>query len=235
MTGRQKKESLRLGALISGGKDSLYAAFLLKKQGHELVCAITIESSNPDSYMFHTPNTQLVRLQCEAMGLPLLTAKTKGVKEEELKDLKKALSLAKKKYNIEGVTTGALYSQYQSDRIKKICDDLGLKCLSPLWHMDQEAELNSLLKHGFDIILVKIAAEGLDTSWLGKKITAKDIDHLVELSKKHGLNIAGEGGEYESLVLDCPLFKSKLKITASEIIKESSNTAVMVIKKAELV
>ncbi|MBD3203596.1 diphthine--ammonia ligase [Candidatus Woesearchaeota archaeon] len=229
-----KKPNLRLGALISSGKDGLFAAYTMKKQNYKLSCVITITSENPDSYMFHTPNVSLARMQAEAMGIPIVLKKTRGKKEEELDDLKEALAEAKEKHNIQGVVSGALFSNYQRTRIEKICDSLGLKIFSPLWHIDQEKYMRHLLKSGFEIIFSSVAAFGLDSSWLNRKITQKDILRLAKLKEKYGLNVAGEGGEYESLVIDCPMFEQKIKILDSEIKKEDKNTAKLLIKKAVL-
>jgi len=35
---------------------------------------------------------------------------------------------------------------------------------------------------------------------------------MKTLNEKYKINIAGEGGEYESFVLNCPLFKKPIKI-----------------------
>jgi len=226
--------NLRLGALVSSGKDSIYAMYTMLRQNYSVECLITLKSENPDSFMFHTPTVELVELQSKSIGIPLILEETKGEKETELEDLKKALIRAKEKYKLEGVITGALYSNYQRERIEKICDQLSLKIFSPLWHISQETELREILDSGFSFILTKIAAEGLDKSWLNKEFGEAHLKKLIELNKKIGLNIAGEGGEYESLMIDGPIFRQKLVIKSSEIIEESRNTATLIIKKAEL-
>jgi len=223
-----------LGVMFSSGKDSCYAMWVMMKQNYPVRCLITLKSKNPDSYMFHTPNIHLAELQSRAMNIPIILQETEGEKEKELDDLRKALERAKKEYGVEGIVTGALYSQYQRERIEKVCDSVGLKVFSPLWHLDQEKEMRQLLEDGFEFIFSSVAAEGLDKSWLGRKITAKDIDKLALLNKKVALNIAGEGGEFESLVIDGPMFKKRIKITDYEIKEESQNTARFVVKKAEL-
>ena len=111
--------------------------------------------------MFQTAGTELVEMQAEAMGLPIIIQKTKGEKESELKDLEKAFVESKKKYQIEGIVSGALFSTYQRDRIENICDKLGLKIFSPLWHKPQDKHLQELLENGFEIVLTSVAAEGL--------------------------------------------------------------------------
>jgi len=223
-----------LGALVSGGKDSLYAMYKMQKSGYKIGCIIKIISENPDSYMFHTPAMDMIDLQAESLGIPLIEHRTKGIKEEELKDLKNALKKAKDRYGIQGISTGALYSSYQKDRIGKLCDDLNLEAHSPLWHMDQEEEMREIIDKGFDFIFTSIAADGLDKSWLGRKITKKDIDALSKINKKIGLNIAGEGGEFESLVLDMPNFSKKIKIEKGKILMEKKHTGEYIIEKAVL-
>jgi len=229
-----KMENLKLGALLSGGKDGLYAMHVMQKQNYDISCFISIVSKNQDSYMFHTPNIGLVDLQAESCGIPLVLQETQGEKEAELEDLEKALSVAVEKYGIQGVCSGAIFSNYQRERIEKICDKLGLKIFSPLWHMNQELEMRNLLDEGFEIIFSSIAAEGLDKSFLGRVITEKDVDKLVSISKKVGMNVAGEGGEFESLVLDCPVFRKKIEIVDSEIVMENEITGRFVVKKSKL-
>ena len=206
----------------------------MKNKGHELACLITIISKNPDSYMYHTPNIHLTKIQSKVMNIPIIFQNTKGKKEQELKDLETALKKAIKEYKIQGIITGALYSQYQKSRIEKIAKKLKLKVFSPLWHMSQEKEMRDLLKNKFEFILTSIAAEGLDKSWLNKKITNKDIDKLVKLNKKNGLNIAFEGGEAESLVIFCPLFKKRIKIKKAKIVMENKCTGKYLISQAVL-
>jgi asparagine synthase (glutamine-hydrolysing) len=208
----------------------------MMKQNYEIGCLISMKSKNPDSYMFHTPNINLVPLQAKAMGIPLVEGETEGEKEAELEDLKKAIEKAKKEYRIAGVVTGAIESSYQRERVEKACDDLGLKTFSPLWHIDAEAYMRNLVNDGFEIIISSIAADGLDKSWLGRVLTHEDIDKLIEINKKTKIHIAFEGGEAETLMLDGPLFKNKkLKIEKAEVKMENKMTGKYVIEKARLV
>ncbi|MGP8319188.1 MAG: diphthine--ammonia ligase [Methanosarcinaceae archaeon] len=227
--------NLKLGVLFSSGKDSNYALQIMQEQNYSIECLITIRSENPDSYMFHTPNIYLARLQAQAMGFPIIEQVTKGEKEAELLDMKSAIMRAKGKYGIEGVVTGALYSNYQRERIERVCNELGLKVFSPLWHIDQETEMRDLLKLGYEFIFSSIAAYGLDKSWVGRRITEKDVDKLVRLNEKIGLNISGEGGEFESFVLDAPMYKKRIKIKECEVYDPDEYTARVAITDAELV
>ena len=103
-----------------------------------------------------------------------------------------------------------------------------------MWHINQETELREIINNGFLVVITQIAADGLNRKWLGKILTEKDVDILVELNKKIGLNIAFEGGEAETLVLNCPLFKHKIVIKEASIIMENDYTGIYKIIKAEL-
>jgi len=200
---------MKLAILFSGGKDSTYALYLAKKFNHEITCLITLDSKNKDSYMFHTPVDNIDNL-AEKLRLPLIKFSTAGVKEKELSDLKKAIQAAIKKYKIQGIVTGAVASTYQSSRIQKICSELDIYCFNPLWQKNQIELLNELVANNFKFKIIKVAADGLDDSWIGKIIDKKSLPNLIELSKKYGFNPAFEGGEAETEIVDCPLFKNDI-------------------------
>jgi ABC transporter with metal-binding/Fe-S-binding domain ATP-binding protein len=224
---------MKIAILFSGGKDSTFAMFKAMQE-HEVLCLINIVSENKESYMFHTPNIHLVKMQADALDIPLMLKKTKGIKEDELKDLKGAISDAKQKYKIEGIVTGAVASVYQAERIQKICDELKLKCINPLWQMNQLDLLRELLKNNFKVIISGIFAYPLDEKWLGKIIDQTIIEKLAKLQAQFQLNPSGEGGEIETTVLDCPIFKKKIEILDSEIEYEN-HAGVFIIKKSKLV
>jgi diphthine-ammonia ligase len=208
---------MKCGILFSGGKDSVFAAYLAKKYGNEITCLITIISENPDSYMFHTPSISKVKKQAEVMNVPLITQKTKGEKEEELKDLENVIKKAKKKFGIQAIVTGSVESAYQASRVQKICDRLELDCFNPLWQKDQFELINDLIENKFKIIITGVFAFPLDKKWLGREINVKFINDVKILVDKYKINPGGEGGEFESYVLDCPLFSRELKINKIDI------------------
>jgi diphthine-ammonia ligase len=226
---------MKVGALTSSGKDSNFALYKVIQSGHEVVCLMTLKSKNPDSYMFQSQGVEQVELQAESLNIPLIERGTEGVKEEELEDLKAIIAKAKEDFGIEAVCTGALYSDYQRERIENICKELSLEAISPLWHLDQEEYMREIIRTGFKFIIVKVAADGLNKSWLGKEITMEDIDKLVKLNEKIGMNVAFEGGEAETLMIDGPTFNKRIVIKESTIEMENKCTGVYNIKVAELV
>jgi len=224
---------MKVGVLFSGGKDSSLALFKAQ-QSHDVVCLITLVSENPESYMFHVPNIELTELQAEAIGLPLMQRTTKGEKENELEDLKLVLKLAKTKFQIKGVVTGAIRSAYQSTRIQRVCRELDLWCFNPLWLKDQIELLNELVRSDFRVVISGVFAFPLDESFLGRVIDGEMVEKLSEVSERYGFNPAGEGGEMETTVLDAPFFNKRIEILDYDVLYRN-NSGVFKIKTAGLV
>ena len=166
---------MKCAVLFSGGKDSTFAAYLAKNKGYEISCLISIISENPESYMFHTPSISKVKKQAEVMDIPLIMQETKGLKEDELRELELAIQKAKTEFNVKAVVTGAVKSVYQASRIQKICDKLELECFNPLWQKDQLELLKDLTENDFEIIIIGVFAYPLDETWLGRIIDKKFI------------------------------------------------------------
>lgn len=227
-----KIQSMKSAVLFSGGKDSIMATFQAIENGDDVKYLLSMISENEESYMFHVPNIKLTELIAEAIEIPIITGFTKGKQEEEVKDLEKSLIFLKNQ-GVEAIYSGALSSNYQKSRINKLCEKIGLVSKTPFWHIDEEEYMNRITDLGFEIIVVGVFAEGLDKSWLGKKIDKIAINNLKQLNEKYGVNIAFEGGEAETLAIDGPIFKNKIKILDSEIIWNFDN-GIYNIKKAIL-
>ena len=202
---------MNVAVLFSGGKDSTMAVYAALKAKEDVKYLLSIKSRNDESYMFHVPNIHMTDLLSQALEIPVMSVETDGVKEEELKDLRDAF-LELKSLGIEAVYTGALYSVYQKSRIEKLGMETGLDIISPYWHVDELEYMRKIVSLGFKVIICGVAAWGLEESWLGRVIDDGTVDELVKLNEKYHVDIAFEGGEAETLVVDGPIFKKKIDI-----------------------
>ncbi|XP_024389011.1 diphthine--ammonia ligase isoform X4 [Physcomitrium patens] len=127
---------------------------------------------------------------------------------DEVEDLEKLLMAVKQKHpDINAVSSGAIASNYQRLRVESICSRLGLISLAYMWEQDQATLLQNMIDSGIHAVLVKVAAIGMDPyKHLGKDLASVQ-PYLTHLACLYGSNVCGEGGEYESLTLDSPLFK----------------------------
>jgi ABC transporter with metal-binding/Fe-S-binding domain ATP-binding protein len=184
--------------------------------------------------MFHTPNIRLTALQAEATGLPLVEVETAGEKEEELQDLKLALLRAREEFGIEGVVTGAVLSVYQASRVQRVCRELDLWCFNPVWNVDQGAYMEGLIEAGFRIVIVGVFSSPFDASWLGRELDCRTLDELREIARKHRITLTGEGGEFETFVIDAPFFSRRITIEEASPVYRNYN-GVLRIERAGLV
>lgn len=199
------KPNNHLAALTSGGKDSNAALYRMKKRNNDISCLVNIRSENLESYMFDSKKSpDEIERQAEILDTPLLVWTTEGEKEVELEDLEKALAKAVEEYGVEGVVAGALASTYQRDRVEEVAEKLGLKVFAPLWQEDQSRYMKWLVREGFKVEITSVAARGLNEEWVGTVLDEGSLGELLELAEKYGFNPAGEGGEYETRVVEFP-------------------------------
>ena len=203
-------------SLFSGGKDSAWALHRAQQEGLRVARLLTVRPEG-DSYMYHTPATHLASLAAESIGVPLVevtpgdlgaeAATDSGAQgDAEVEPLETALRelRADPELDLAGLTAGAVESEYQTARIEALCERLGVDLFAPLWRRDPEALATEMLDAGFEIRIVQVAAAGLDESWLGRTLDGAALAELRELNDRYGVHLLGEGGEFETFVVDGP-------------------------------
>ncbi|XP_020250608.1 diphthine--ammonia ligase isoform X2 [Asparagus officinalis] len=152
------------------------------------------------------------------MGLPLFRRRIRGSTRhqdlsykvtpgDEVEDMFILLNEVKRQIpSVAAVSSGAIASDYQRLRVESVCARLGLVSLAYLWKQDQTFLLEEMIQRGIIAITIKVAAMGLNPSrHLGKELSHLQ-PYLLQMKELYGINVCGEGGEYETLTLDCPLF-----------------------------
>lgn len=173
---------------------------------------MTVRPRPENPYLFHRPNVRWVELQAKCAGVEHVVVDAGEGDAAEQDALRRALE----GLPVAGVTSGALASEYQRVRIENVCHALGLKSFTPLWHHDPSRHLRDLIEAGIDSRIVHVAAEGLGKEWLGRRLDVQAAAELDDLRARKGVNPAGEGGEYETFVVDAPQFNHRVQIEESE-------------------
>ena len=204
-------------SLFSGGKDSSWALYRALQEGLPVERLLTVHPDG-DSYMYHVPATELASLAAESIGIELVDvypeafgAEQRDVDageqgDKEVEPLEAALRELDAEFEngLAGVTVGAVESEYQNDRVEAMCERLGIDTFAPLWQRDPREIAAEMLAAGFEIKIIRVAAGGLDESWLGRTLDADAIADLYELHEEYGVHLLGEGGEFETIVTDGP-------------------------------
>ncbi|MEF8973591.1 MAG: diphthine--ammonia ligase [Haloarcula sp.] len=211
-------------SLFSGGKDSSWALYRALERGHPVERLVTVHPEG-DSYMYHVPATRLARLAAESIGIPLVEVEPDDFEADdvpdagaqgdaELEPLEAALREldAELDGGITGVTAGAVESEYQTTRIESMAERLEANVFAPLWQENPRDLADAMLDAGFEIRIIRVAAYGLDESWLGRTLDADALDELESLNEEYGVHILGEGGEFETLVTDGPHMDRRIEL-----------------------
>lgn len=220
--------------LISGGKDSIYNLVCCQREGHNIIALAHLIPKNrldeTDSYMYQSIGFDLIPSIAECMNLPLIQHEIQRSPEnikdvnytftenDEVEDLYELLKEVKFKFPaVEAVSCGAIASTYQKKRLEHVCTRLNLTILAYLWGRDQKELLEEMISNHMKAIIIKTAAYGLNKDVIGKSIDEL-YEHLDMLREKNGLNMCGEGGEYETITLDCTLYKKNIILKDFKII-----------------
>ncbi|KAG0056816.1 hypothetical protein BGZ90_005463 [Linnemannia elongata] len=231
---------MKVVGLISGGKDSFYNLMQCVANGHTVIALGNLHpkpqdnKDELDSYMYQTVGHDVIHLYKDCLDVPLYRQEIKGkpveqgadyvkTAQDETEDLFDLLLAIKAAHpDLEAVSVGAILSNYQRIRVENVCSRLGLVALSYLWQRNQEELLNEMAQAGVNAVLVKIAAIGLKRQHLGRSI-GDMFPHLCKMNQEYDLHICGEGGEYETITLDCPLFKRRIVVEESEVVIHSDD------------
>lgn len=215
-------------ALVSGGKDSCMNILHCVQQGHELVALVNLHpkpcgSEEIDSYMFQTVGSRAIENLAECLDKPLYRDIISDNEEDVVETLVGIFSRVISDFpDIKAVSVGAIGSVYQQLRVDTACQRVGLESLTFLWQRDQIELLDEIIASGLDARIIKVAGIGLDESHLGKSL-AECRPHLLKLNKMYGLHPCGEGGEYETMVFDGPIFKKSLVMMNSRVVEHASD------------
>lgn len=282
-------ESLRVIALISGGKDSFFSLLHCVQNGHRVVALGNLHPAPPasgpadhvpddeierdlNSFMYQTVGHEVIPLYEVALGLPLYRQAIVGgavqtgtsygfagraaagdaeSEEDETESLVPLLKRIMADHpTANALSTGAILSTYQRTRVESVALRMGLTPLSYLWQYPilppgtQSSLLGDMQAVGLDARIVKVASGGLDESFLWQNVASELVVRRVEKAmKRFGTDgdgaVLGEGGEFETLVVDGPvsLFKGRIEILEEDrkVVREGGGSAWLKIVKARVV
>ena len=212
----------------SGGKEcnlSYYKA--MQDKNVEVMCLLNMVTEDGRHSRTHGISSSLLRLQAEAIGIPIMQRNCRWDNYEE--EFKKAVSILKK----DGIKTGVFGDidiEEHRTWVERVCKDMKIKPLFPLWQKKREDVIREFISSGFKALIVAVKASVLDKEWIGHKINKELIRKLKSLTS---VDVCGENGEYHSFVVSGPIFKKRLEIRNTDKIKKGKSW-LLSIKKYEL-
>lgn len=196
-------------AVISwtGGKDGCYSCYKAKGDGYRITHLLHFR--NVRKRGSHELNNEVVRAQADAMGIPLIQKDFTSY-EEEFKNTIRELRAQGERID------AAVFGHIETHKplVDRICGELDLTLVMPLWKQDSKRLLREMLHDGLEIVIVSAKADLMGKEWLGRVIDDTFIDDLTRLNDS--IDHCGENGEFHTLVTDAPVCKKKIRITRSD-------------------
>lgn len=203
----------------SSGKDCMYALHrFLRSGGSAQVVLMNMTDVNSDLSRSHGIRTTLVARQAEHMGLPILQCPTLRGRYEE--DFKAGVRTLRDSYGVEAGVFGDIYLREHRVWVERVCGDLGVIPIFPLWGQSTEELMRGFVEDGFRSVVVALRKECLSVEYLGRTI---DEDFILQLSNMSGVDVCGENGEYHSYVYDGPIFESPVPIRHGAVTEDARN------------
>ena len=196
----------------SGGKDSCFACYRALAGGHEVSYLLNFISREFRRVSFHGTRARLISCQAQAIGIPLAQYTVPPDMALYEQRFKRAVSSLKRK-GAEGMIFGAIYLQEHRDWIERVCTEIGITPILPLWGMTPERVLSDFVQAGFEAIVISAKADIFGEEWLGRRIDRSFLSDLKKLGQEKEVDVCGEQGEYHTLVLDGPLFRRPMQAT----------------------
>jgi uncharacterized protein (TIGR00290 family) len=199
----------------SGGKDSCFACYKALQTGYKVTHLVNFISKEYKRVSFHGIESGLIKIQSELAGIPLYQKETTPDNyENEFKDAVNCLA----HHGIKGMVFGDLYLEEHRQWVERVCKELGLEAIEPLWERNTEELMQDFINNGFQAVVVSGQERFIDREWIGKTINR---DFMEYLKSKPDVDICGENGEYHTFVVSGPLFRGRIEITEKEVISRN--------------
>lgn len=198
----------------SGGKDSCFALIKAMQQGYTPQVLLNVLNEEGKISRSHGIPSAILHQQAASANLPVHLISSSWADYE--KHFTNALSALKQQYNLTHAVFGDIDLQPHRDWEEKVCANAGLTAVLPLWQQNRKELVLAMLDTGIETIIVSCNTT-MGEKYIGKTITPSLVDELESI----GIDACGENGEYHTLVLNCPLFKEKINVGITEVVKHN--------------
>jgi len=195
----------------SGGKDSCFACYRAIGQGYGVSHLVNFISQRYKRVGFHGTEARLIQLQSRSIGIPLLQKETTpNGYEQEFKEAARSLIGT----DTDGMVFGDVYLEEHKQWAERVCGELKIQAIEPLWGTPQRKVLSDFIGAGFEAIIIAAQGDKIDKRWIGRKVDIEFLQYLEDT----GIDICGENGEYHTVVIDGPIFTKRININRSKTI-----------------
>ena len=221
--------------MYSGGKDSTFAIDNALEKGWDIKYLISIKPDRTDCYLFHYATVEHTKDLAKILEIPHILEKCKiADPEKEAQIVRKIVEKQQKTMQINAVVLGGTgLQETQLRSIQNALSPLGIEVFASNAGEEHDLVIEQMLNKGYEIMITQVASDGL-MPWLGRTLTKENFSELKKDSLMYKFHIGFEGGYADTLVLDGPIFKNKLKIDSFEKVIEDQYSGHVKINKLRI-
>lgn len=198
----------------SGGKDSCLACYKAMLEGCNVSGLVNFISREYKRVNFHGTEAKLIQLQARAIGISLLQKETtKDEYEQEFKEAIRSLIPD----DIKGMIFGDIYLEENKSWVERVCSEVGIEVVEPLWGKSSEEILSDFIDAGFEAVIVSAQSKFVGEEWIGRQVDKDFMEYL----KDKNIDVCGENGEYHTLVINGPIFDKRIEIIEGRTINRN--------------
>lgn len=224
---------MKVAIMFSGGKDSTFAIDYALEKGWKIDYLLSVKPTRTDCFLFHFATVENTPELAKILGVKhILTSCNIADPEKEAEIVKNIVI----KNPVDAVVLGGTGLQETQIRsIQKALLPHGIEVFAAHAGQDHDLVMKEMIKKGYKFMITQIASDGLNKDWLGRVLDEKSMNELFARSIKYGFHCGGEGGYYDTLIIDGPIFNSRLEIIESHKIMESNCEGHLIVDKLQIV
>lgn len=201
---KNKRSDKNVVVSWTGGKDGCYACYRAMEEGYRVTHLLHFADTKKRGS--HALNPGVIAAQAASAGIPLIRRDFISY-EQEFKNV--ILALRRMGARVDGAVFGHI--QTHGGLVERICHDLSIETVMPLWKRDPESLLREMMDAGLEMVIVSARGDVMGKEWLGRTIDGGFPEAIRRLPVH--VDPCGENGEFHTLVTDCPFFGRKIRIT----------------------
>lgn len=209
---------MKVVSLWSGGKDSCFACYKARLEGYEVLALFNFIKANGKDSLSHGLSSEIIRRQTGHIGTPIAQKAMPEKEADYRREFKNIITEWKAQKGIAGIVFGDIYLQEHKDWIDKVCQELEVKAILPLWNRDTKELILEIVNSGFEAIVVSTRDDILGKEWLGRRINKEFINEL-----NPEIDPCGEKGEFHTFVYNGPMFKKPVDFLVGEKIHKGGH------------
>jgi uncharacterized protein (TIGR00290 family) len=199
----------------SGGKDGCFALYQALQKGYDISHLVNFTSKESHRVSFHGTEAKMIQLQSQAIRIPLLQKETtRDGYEHEFQEAVQSLLPS----GVEGMIFGDIYLQEHKDWVERVCSEVGIQAIEPLWGKSTKEVLSKFIDKGFEAIIICAKSDLISKGWIGQRVDKAFMAYL----RSKNIELCGENGEYHTLVTDGPIFTRKIRMIKSRTINRDN-------------